>query len=415
MNQRTSEVLSMLGVPGNKLFSSLGGEIRALHVMDRGLYAVAGGNVYAVDASGRQTILGTVNGSNLMSSVDDGLNLVVCDGDSWIVTASSVTKIVDPDYKQSNSVTWQDGYFIWNVTGTGQFIWSEIGDPGDIDPLSFASAESAPDDTVAVLSDHRELTLCGLRTFEFWRNVGGDTIWERLPGAVIERGIRADKTLRQVDNTFFWLGDDGIVYRLDERIPRRISTHAIEQTRWTDQAFGWTYTQKGHVFYALTVPGVVTWVFDVASGEWHQRQTFGKEDSNITHVVEVYGKVIAGASNGDLYELDPDTLTDNGGEIERRRTTVPVFFEGREFIIHEVELECETGAQEDPEIWLEISEDRGHTWQGPYLNSLGAQGEYNRRVYWPLGGDYRSAVFRINQTDATKTAWIRLRADIEVL
>ena len=78
------------------------------------------------------------------------------------------------------------------------------------------------------------------------------------------------------DNSVFFLGDDLIFYRLDNGIPRRISTHAIEDA-WrgytlVSDAYTMSYSYEGHKFIVLTFPTAnATWVYDISTNLWHER------------------------------------------------------------------------------------------------------------------------------------------------
>ncbi|MEK6849120.1 MAG: hypothetical protein AABY01_00970, partial [Nanoarchaeota archaeon] len=47
--------------------------------------------------------------------------------------------------------------------------------------------------------------------------------FERVPGAVIERGLGAKYCIAKEDNTVFFFGDDRVFYRLNGLNPTRIS------------------------------------------------------------------------------------------------------------------------------------------------------------------------------------------------
>src|SRR5699024_561105 len=94
----------------------------------------------------------------------------------------------------------------------------------------------------------------------------------------IEVGCASGFTIQRLDNSVFWLGNDGVVYRLDGYTPKRISTHAMEQQiqrgRMAD-AYAMAWSDRGHAVYYLTLPDGQTWGYDAASREWARRESYG--------------------------------------------------------------------------------------------------------------------------------------------
>jgi hypothetical protein len=133
-------------------------------------------------------------------------------------------------------------------------------------------------------------------------------------------------SVAKLDNSLFWLGADargfGVVYRNQGYNALRVSTHAIEfaiqnYSVLTD-AIAYTYQQEGHSFYVLTFPTVgKTWVYDVATGLWHERAGFKNGDytrhrSNCQ--MNFNQEIIVGDfENGNIYALDLDVYKDGTG------------------------------------------------------------------------------------------------------
>jgi hypothetical protein len=128
-----------------------------------------------------------------------------------------------------------------------------------------------------------------------------------------------------MDNGLFWLGADargqGIVYRANGYTGQRISTHAVEwqiqQYSTLTDAIAYTYQQDGHSFYVLTFPsGNATWVYDVATGAWHERAgwdngLFTRHRSNCQMAFN-HKIVVGDYQNGNIYAFDLNTYADNG-------------------------------------------------------------------------------------------------------
>ena len=185
------------------------------------------------------TTIGTIGTvSDTVSMASNGTEIILVDGSAGYLintTANTVTQITDPDFPNGvRRATYQDGYFIVAGDNSQKFYISGLLNGSAWDGLDFASAEGAPDNTIGLISDHRELWLFGDTSAEIWVNTGNaDFPFERSGNAFIEHGCAAAASVAKLDNTVFWLGADdrgsGIVWRAQGYTPVRISTHAVEK------------------------------------------------------------------------------------------------------------------------------------------------------------------------------------------
>lgn len=431
--QDGKEEVVLYGTPGLASFATAGsGLVRGVHVMDGVLYVVSGTTLYSVSSAGTATSLGTVAGAWRCAMADNGTQLVITDGsiaflDQYFIFGPSTTGYV---YSVAGGLTAiADADFA--TAGDGSFFLSALADGATYDALDFASAESAPDDIVRVFVDHRELWLFGESSIEVWYNSGAaDFPFERISGALMERGCAAKWSVAKADNSVFWLGDDLIVYRAAGYQPQRISTHAIEYAikGYSDvsDAFAYSYADEGHTFYALTFPtGKATWVFDASTGLWHERSYYISATGTHTRhrancYAKAYGKHIVGDyEDGSLYELDLDTYADAGDTIQRIADSPPIHSENLAVFMGKLQVDVESGAGltsgqgEDPQAMLQWSDDGGRTWGNEHWRSMGRIGEYLRRVIWRRLGRFRTRIFRLTITDPIKIAIIGAFADME--
>lgn len=65
----------------------------------------------------------------------------------------------------------------------------------------------------------------------------------------------------------------------------------------------------------------------------------------------------------------------------------------------------------DPQIMLQVSKDGGHTWGNELWRSLGAQGQYSRRVTWKRLGIAKDWVFRFRVSDPVKVVIMNAAAN----
>src|ERR1700674_4948605 len=186
--------LVMYGTPGRALWSAFGSAptrgTRSVTITNYA-YVVAGPQLFQIDNSGGATVLGTLNtSSGRVSLSDNGLQLIIVDGtEGYIYTFATgvFAAIADANFPDNaTSVTFLNGYFIVNKPGTGQFWWSALYDGTTWNGLQFATAESNPDDLVAVYSNQGVLYLFGQVTIEFWSASGDTAVWRRIGGSGIE-------------------------------------------------------------------------------------------------------------------------------------------------------------------------------------------------------------------------------------
>jgi hypothetical protein len=434
------EVAALVPTPGLSLLNTLPtGPIRGLWCASNGtLFAAAGNAFYSIASDWSYTSIGSLNtSSGPVSIADNGLHVVLVDGTygySWTIATNTFNQIVDANFFPSVQVTFQDGYFLFNRTGTQQFFISGL-NAITFDGLDIGTAEGSPDNLVGLSSSNQHVILFGTQSVEVYYDSGDAGFpFARIQGAVLNVGCSAAFSIAKVVGALYWLGGDangtGIVYRMQGMQPQRISTSAIESvirnltSAQISAATAYTYQQGGHIFYCLNLPGTnSTWVFDASTEFWHER-TFSGLFSLERHRGEcqavAYGKNVVGDyQNGNFYSLDPSNYTDNGTSISRIRAA-PHFSQDMAFIRHSsFQLDMETGVGitgtgqgSDPKIMLRWSDDGGHTWSNEYWNDAGKIGKYKTRAKWRRLGMSRDRVYEVKITDPVKVVLIGAEIDV---
>ena len=273
--------------------------------------------------------LGVISGTGPVSMADNGTQIFIAanpDGYIYNTATDSFAQITDPDFPGAVTVGYLDGYFVFNEPNS-QRVWvTALLDGTSIDPLDFASAEGSPDGLVSLIIDHREAWLFGTNSVEVWYNSGeADFPLTRIQGAYNEIGCIAPYSVAKMDNSVFWLGADargqGIVYRANGYQGVRVSTHAVEfaiqQYGDLSDAVGYTYQQDGHTFYVLNFTNAdTTWVFDAATGAWHERAGFRNGDfkrhRGNNHARFNGDPHVGDYENGKVYVYSLDVYADDG-------------------------------------------------------------------------------------------------------
>jgi hypothetical protein len=457
--------------PGLRFLQTVGsGPIRGLWTAKADVeqfFVVSGVEVYKLTGTTATPVLiGEVSGTGPVSIADNGAQIFfACNGPSYIynIETGAFGPITDPDFPGAVTVSFLDGYFVFNEPNS-QKIWvTALLDGYDINGLDFASAEGSPDGLVAVSVDHREAWLFGTDSIEVWYDAGlADFPLTRIQGAFNELGLAAAFSVAKLDNTLFWLGRDdrgqGMVYRANGYRGERVSTHAVEwqiqQYPDISDAIAYSYQQDGHSFYVLTFPsGNATWVYDVATRAWHERAGwsnghFTRHRSNCQ--CNFNGAIVVGDyQNGNIYRFDLDVYADNG-QIQRWLRSWRAIPTGQNNLNrsahHSLQLDAQTGhyltpaadnqfqhlATEangdlltesenflsletlitvyynpDPQFMLRWSDDGGHTWSNEHWRGGGSVGEYGRRIIWRRLGmtlKLRDRVYEVSGTDPIKIA-----------
>ena len=420
---------SLIGTPGLAYFLELPTfPVLAIHENGPRAFACTPSKLYEIFKDGTFKELGDVNLGGRVSMEDNGHQLVMVDGSKGYYYDSNtglVKQITAAGFYPASTVTYQDGYFIFERKGTGQFFVSNLLDVW-FDPINFATAEGQPDQLAGVLSDHREVLMFGTQTIEVWYNSGAaDFTFERNQGAFVEKGCGAKYSIAKQNNTVYFIGSDLMVYQMSGYTPIRISTHAVEQDlKGVDlsSAFAYTYQDEGHLFYVLTIPSRnITWCYDISTGSWHIRKSyqFGRHQSN--NAIFWDSKTLVGDfQNGRIYQLASNYYTDDGEPIIRE-FVLPTVNNGREFLtIDSLEFDMSSGVGltagqgSEPELRVYFSKDNGKTYSQNFKRGrIGRKGEYLTRAKVNRFGVARQFTFKVEISDPIEIdiggAWVESR------
>jgi hypothetical protein len=380
------------------------------------LYVVSGNELYSVASDGTGTLLGAIPGTGPARMACNYSEVAIAANGTGYVWSGGALHIPVPF--DVSDVIYTDSYILWVIKDSEQFIISGLNDALTYDAADIASVEGAPDNLVGAINNHREILFSGGDTTEIFYNSGAAAFpYERQGNAFVERGCFDRDSLVKMDNSVYFVGNDRIVYVMAGYTPQRISTHAIEyQIERATYARGWTYSMEGHKFYALEVDNG-TWLFDVATGTWHKRQSWESDWWRCNGAVDAYGMTLfTDRDTGALYIPSMDTL-DEAGAIIAVDITLPTLEYGRERVtMYAFEATIETGpgntAFPDPQIMLTYSDDGGHRWSNEMWRPMGKVGEYRVRTVWRKLGQFRVRQMRLRITDSVKRLVISYWADL---
>lgn len=431
----------LIGAPGIATVGSCGnGPSRgswnfngvAYYVSGEGLYTLADGS----DPSAVGTLVGSgIGGGNRVSMSDNGVQLCIVNGiDGWIYdTTNGLQLITSPAFYPAVTVTFMDGYFIFDRTGTNEWFLSALYDGLTYNGLDFASAEGQPGFVVGTVQNLQLLFIFCTGHIEIWYDAGSaDFPFQRYSGGIVNYGSVSPFTIVKQDGAIFFLGDDHIFYRLQGNAPLRVSTHpvehVIENSPAITNAFAITWPWEGHKFIALTLPsGNITLCFDISTGKWHQRDSVDAGFNALgawraATALIVYDKVLFGDSlSGKIGALDWYTYTEFGNPMRGLIQTMNQQSDRKRVYCSRFEIEVQagvgtaTGQGSDPQIMLRRSVDGGMTYSTAQLwRSMGKIGAYLTRLRWMSQGQGRQIMWEISCTDPIPRTIISANADMSV-
>ncbi len=408
--------VTLYPTPGLSPWATVGdGPIRGMIRMGDDVYAVSGSELYVIDSSAVSTFLGHISGSGNVQMTQNGTHVaVVSSVNAYAASRSSFAEITDgtDPYNGFTDATYQDGYGVFTLADSQSWYITNLDDMTTITSTDFTSADALTGNVVGAISDHRELWIFGESFTEIYQNTGNASFpFERA--TMIERGCQAVGSIAKAENTVFWLADDGTVRAARGYEPQIISTTQVEglidgaTSRTSARSF--VYHQSGHTFYVLSFYDL-TVVYDINTGLWHERVSTGMDRWRVGSYAFFTGKHLVGdVINGQVYSLDLDTYDDDGDAIIREMRLPPLNGQGRRVFVDELYLDFDggtglaTGQGSDPQAMLDWTTDGGHSWSNELWETIGAVGEYGRRVTWRrLGAEYERT-FRIRVSDPVKT------------
>lgn len=343
--------------PGLKPYQQIGtGPIRGMHDLEGGRFVVSGRYLFRITPAGVGVPVGVIPGVGRVSMTHNqfktGYQLLVENGQGgggYVYTSSTDTfaKITDEGYPGSISSDYLDSYLL-GVEPQGRYWFhSNLADATDYNTLDRYEAEAAPDRIVGLIVSAQEVVVFSQRTTEFFYNTGQNTGTFQNKKCGFDRGCASRHTIKNLDNSPIWLGDDGVVYRLDGYSAVPISTRPIEKAlagqNWAE-AFAHTWEDRGFKIYYLTLPDGRTWGYDVVSRLWTRRESPGLRRWRLMDTIRWGGKWYGGDfQDGRIWELNWDYYLEGDEEFVSERTSPCLQDNRSSLIVPFAELEFDVG------------------------------------------------------------------------
>jgi len=378
-------------------FSTTQTEARGSLLVGSVLYIISGNKAYSVTSAYVVTELtGTVGGTGPvfmarnMAATPDVL-IVHSDGMSQINTgASSVSDFSDGDLPAVNSICWIDGYFI--VTSAAGKAYQSGINATTFSSVDFTTAEADPDGLYRAVALGSDLLLMGAASIEFYGNAGNATGFAFSRGPVIPVGLKGPYAVAGFETGFsdnlIYVANDNTVRKQEGYTPTKISTPELERLieAVTDVTTleASVFTAAGHAFWVLSCADW-TWVYDVSTGNWHERQSYGSDLWRGRFGVNAWDKwFVFDRDSEKVFQVSATTkLEDDQPLVWGLRSTQAHRFPGRAFIKRAsfdfvVGVGIDAGIdpiESDPVVRIRWSDDGGYNWSEWLTRSLGTQGQ----------------------------------------
>lgn len=381
--------------------------IRAMINLGGFIMVACGGKLISFDTQGIRLTIGDIEDGETYMAVNRTQVAIVVNGKYYVSNGVSVAEYSTGAVTTPYSVTSADGYMIVIGDGGGGrdiIQISALDDATTFDAAEFAAAEYRPDPLVTAWFDHGEIYLLGEETVERWYNSGAaDFPFARNQGAIIEIGVENGLTVAEADNSIFWVTPDKKVARVLGSDPQWISTPEIKEAlEGSTITGGFTFSDQGHEFYAITREGDTTLVYDMLTGLWHERSSgldYGPWLAQ--NSLLFYGVQYFGCSNGKIAFISSTDFTDFGETLPAEAVAPLVVNKGRYFRVTRFYLDIEGGVGgigRQPQVMLQVSRD-GYTWGPEMWRAVGKLGQYARRAQWNALGLFERGKLRLRITD----------------
>lgn len=322
----------------------LGGKFADMMTLDAdNLFVVSGTALYRY--TGTLTLIGTVANDGFARIkrnraevpeigvvTDAGQFFVVNTGTNALTNVTDSNAFLERDGRIVDLVSF-DGYAVL-LKSNGEVYISAIDNWDSFDEIGFATVSSSPHGLVAGATRGTDLVLFGPRATEFWQNTGAtDYPLERLTNVDVgcyARGSVSEIVIpgeQGVSDSVIWAATnaDGAyvgIFAMSGYGGSKISNHAVDRAIRDETTIAnitsTTWSEGGHTFYAIST-SAVTWVYDVVTGLWHERQSVGSTRWNVGGVTYYGGyNVAAHYDRGELYTMRPSVTSDKASQLSMR-------------------------------------------------------------------------------------------------
>lgn len=282
-----------------------------------------------------------------------------------------------------NSITSGNGYLFFSRPG-GQIYATGL-NTADVDPLSFATAESRPDGLKRVLWHAGVLYAMGVDTIEPWLDQGLSPFPLTRGTSVIPVGLLTTMAVAGYeagwDHNPYFVAHDGTVRELSGYTAPKVSSAAVESFiagSNTATLEAYVFVARGRSFWALS-SSTGTWVYDVLGQAWHERVSSGQARWRGSRSVKAFGGWLVGDTiSGALLALNDSAHTETTFALDVTIESAPLKGFPLRQAVPDLFLDFTKSA--GSAVAVSWSLDGGSTWKGPLTRSMASADKYPIRV-----------------------------------
>lgn len=376
--------------------------VRAMASIGGLFYAVSGGALYKIDSSGGQMALGAVdNAANTTIAGNNGDVTIVANGKYFRWNGTAINQPTAGAFSSFGSHDYITNYTVLTEKNGRKFQWSDIANANSLPGLNFSTADGRDDNLIRPMAINGVLYLFKETSHEVWYVTGqaGAAAFERQTGGVVDVGLKAHDLICKTPGAAFFIGSDNKAYLISGG-NQPVSTPPVETAISLGQPKScFFYEDEGHSFCVVTFYDRPAWVYDISTGEWHERAD-GADLAQWTAScsVKYSGAWYVGRDDGQILKMER-VGTDSGGVLVKEATSRTFYSDGKRVKLNEFELFPRQGFYSGT-IELEVSKDGGLTFTDPKARTIGPVGNYMGRVIWRGLGQARQFTARVRWSGA---------------
>lgn len=373
--------------------------IRAMGEFWGTLYAVCAGWVWKIseDGSAEQVFEVDDSAQTTLSSNGEGSLTVVAGGKYYLWDGTTASQPTGGAFDDYSSVDFLDHYTILTQRGGRQFQWSGVAAPETLDGYNFTTADGTDDNIVRGMVLGNQFWVFKDQSYEIWYNTGDDgaDAFARVTGQVRQIGLAGFHLIARFPNGAFMIGSDGRARIVSDMQTQSVSTPPVETAIKDCRPVSClTYQDEWHTFCAIIFRDAPAWVFDIQSGEWHERaEGAALAPWNVQCSAKFGSNWLIGRNNGEISRL-ARINADGTQPLVREATSTTLTVDGARFICRELEFFPRQGVSAGT-VRLGVSRDGGMTWTPDKVRDLGGVGNYGKRLIWRNLGQSRMLTARL--------------------
>lgn len=380
--------------------------VRAVHVADGKIWVVASGRLFEIQSTGatfnRAAVL---DDAETIISDNDG-KIIIVSGDAYQVWDGAAMQTPGSGaFAAVGSAAFIDQYTVLSQSNGRLVEWLTLADPLTRNALNVKAKEGETDNVRRVISSSGYLWVLGEQSTEIWVNTGqaNQDAFDRLPGAVIQQGVKNKVLCDEFEDNLFIVGEDDVAYVSSGTGFRPVSTPAVNKAlaaATPTQTF--FYEDRGHKFWCIRFEDSPAWCFDLTTGDWHERATGATTNAwEIVSTFRAFNKWFAITALGVIYELKRANK-DGATAMRREAVSRPLESDGDQFSLDVVEFRVANGFADvgrDVTIMASLSKDGGSTFGLERTKTIGGIGEYGRRGRFTSWGTSRQFTMKMAISD----------------